>query len=137
MLGPRLLALFGSVVLMLLLACASVAGLMLSLAARRKREIAIRAAMGASPFRVVRQLLIENVTIALIGGALSLGIASYGIRLSAVLLPQNMTRLQPVTLDLSALMYTLAVAISHRNCVWACAGVIDCTPGPAERTEAC
>ena len=67
--------------------------------------------MGASRFRVVRQLLVESVIVALIGGLLGLGIAFYGVRLAAVLLPQNITRLQPVTLDLSALVYTLAAAV--------------------------
>ena len=92
---PALLALLGSAVLMLVLACASVSGLILSRAARRKREIAVRTAMGASRFRIARQLLIESVLLALVGGALSLGIAFYGIQLSTVLLPQHITRLQP------------------------------------------
>ena len=110
-LRPALLVLFGAVAFVLLIACANVSSLLLARAASREREMAIRTAIGASRWRVVRQLLTESVLLACVGGALGLLIAVWGLDALRALNPGNIPRLQNITIDLRVLAFTFAVAL--------------------------
>jgi putative ABC transport system permease protein len=109
--GSMLLLLFGAVGFLLLIACANVANLLLASAAKRQREIAIRMALGASRFQVIRQLLTESTLLALAGGAIGLLLALWGVALMTKLLPRDFPRVGEITLDWRVLTFTLAAAI--------------------------
>jgi putative ABC transport system permease protein len=97
--------------LLLLIACANVANLMLARSAAREREMAIRAALGASRLRLARQLLTESLMLSLIGGAAGLLIASWGVKLIASLDPANFPRINEVNIDARALVFSLIVSL--------------------------
>ncbi len=105
--------LFGAVGLLLLIACVNVSNLLLSRAAFRRREIAIRASMGASRFRLVRQLLAESLLLAVAGGALGILIANAGLRgIIAMVPPNTIPDEAQIRLNAPVLLFTLAVSIT-------------------------
>jgi putative ABC transport system permease protein len=109
---PTLWILFGAVGFVLLIACANVANLLLTRSSVRQKEIAIRAALGASRFRVVRQLLTESVLLSLIGGALGLLLALWGTDILIKAVPDGIPRLQEAGINGWVLGFTLIVAVS-------------------------
>jgi putative ABC transport system permease protein len=107
---PALLVLFGAVGFVLLIACANVTHMLLARAAERKREIAIRSALGARRWDMLRQFLTESLTLTLIGGAAGLLLAFWGIRALLTLGPAGMPRVESVSLDTSVLLFALSIS---------------------------
>ena len=106
-----LLVLFGAVGLVLLIACANVANLLLGRANARSREFAVRAALGASRTRLVRQVLTESVLVSITAALLALLLARIGMRSLLALSPSDLPRASDIHLDASAFTFTLAVAV--------------------------
>ncbi len=107
---PALAILFGAVGLLLLLACANVANLLLERLAARQRETAIRAALGAGRGRTTRAFFVEGLLLALLAGALGIGLAYGGVDLLLKIVPQDVPRLTDVAVDLRVLGFTLALS---------------------------
>ena len=107
-----LLVLLGSVALVLLIACANVANLLLTRASGRRKEIAIRTALGAGWQRLVRQLLTESALLAVLGGAAGLGIAQAAILVVRRLNPGNIPRLEAIHIDGTVLAFTFAISLA-------------------------
>lgn len=105
------LLLSGAVAFVMLIACANVASLLLVRSAAREREVATRAALGASRGRIVRQLLTEAVVLASIGGVLGLSVAHWGVDLLVNAAPDVIPRLDAVGLDLRVLAFTTAASV--------------------------
>jgi putative ABC transport system permease protein len=109
--GQVLWVLLGTVGIVLLIACANVANLFLVRAEGRQQELAIHAALGASSRRIAWELLSESITLALLGGALGLGLAYAGIRLLVAIAPEGLPRLEEITIDPLVLLFTLVVSL--------------------------
>ena len=106
-----MMVLLSAVGVVLLIACANVAGLLVARGASRRREFAVRTALGAPRGRLVRQLLTESVVLALAGGALGLIVASWTLQLLIGVAPENLPRLDDVVLDWRIALFALAAAI--------------------------
>ena len=110
-LRTTLLILMGAVGLVLLIACANVASLLLVRSTARAREIAVRVAIGADRPRLARQLLTENLLLAVIGGALGLLLAAWCLRTLILIGPRSIPRLTDATLDLPVLLFATVASI--------------------------
>jgi putative ABC transport system permease protein len=107
---PTLLALFGAVGFLLLIACVNVANLLIARGAARRHEIAVRVALGGGRMRLIRQLLVESSVVSAAGGLVGIGISALLLRALIAAAPDGTPRIAHVALDRSALLFALGAA---------------------------
>jgi predicted permease len=107
-----LLILMGSVLFLLVIACANVTSLLVARAASRRRELAVRAALGAGRARIARQLITENMVLAAAGGALGMALSYWGAKVMLALVPGSMPRADDVGIDWRVLTVAALVALA-------------------------
>jgi putative ABC transport system permease protein len=107
-----LMILFGSVVLVLLIACVNVANLVLGRATARWKEFAVRSALGASRWSLIRLLLVESVLLAVLGGAAGLLVASYGIDVLTKINPAAIPTREKITIEGSVIIFTFVLSLA-------------------------
>jgi predicted permease len=109
--GSTLWVLMGSIGLVLLIACANVANLLLVRVEGRRQELAVRSALGASPFRIAGELLLESVTLGFLGSAIGLGLAYAALRILVLIAPDGLPRINEIAIDGPVLLFTFAISI--------------------------
>ena len=109
--GDVLWVVMGTIALVMFIACANVTNLLLVRAEARQHELALRAALGAGMARIIRSLLVESVTLGLMGGALGVMVAYAGLRLLAAIGPANLPRLNEISMDARSYGFTLALSV--------------------------
>jgi putative ABC transport system permease protein len=108
----RLFTLMGAVLFVLLIACANLANLLLARASTRRREVAVRHALGARPGRLVRQMLTESLLLALIGGAAGFALGAALLRVLVAMLPDTLPRIAGVALDGNVMLFTAGMSLA-------------------------
>ena len=108
---PLLRTLLLAVIVVLLIACANLAGLLLVRAIRRRREIAVRLALGARAATLLRQAILESMVLSIAGGAIGLALAAAALRVGVSLLPQTLPRVNEIGLDWPIMLFALGLAL--------------------------
>jgi predicted permease len=109
--GNTLWVLMGSIGLVLLIACANVANLLLVRVEGRRQELAVRSALGASPYRIAGELLLESITLGFLGSALGLGLAYAALRVLVLVAPDGLPRINEIGIDGPVLLFTFAISV--------------------------
>jgi predicted permease len=109
--GSVLWVVMATIGLVMLIACTNVANLLLVRADGRQQELAVRSALGAGRWRIARELLLESVTLGLLGGVVGVGVAYWGLRLLTAIGPENLPRLSEISLDGWSMVFTLVLSV--------------------------
>ncbi len=108
---PLVRTLFLAVIVVLLIACANLAGVLLVRAIRRRREIAVRMALGAGAGTLVRQAMLESLVLSVSGGVLGLGLAAIGLRVGVSQLPETLPRIREIGLDWQVVSFAIVLSV--------------------------